>query len=758
MLRPERMSKVSVTGSKAVMADVIGAVHELNRLHLSDYDGTWQGFDNGDPISGAEEASEKLVTVRALESTLDVDDDDVEPDSGRLEDGWEERLEEVRTRVNDLDDERSEVRERLRRVEERIDRVAPFAELGIDLDLLSGYESVDVVVGEGDLAEIEAALEAADEIRAYETFTGDSESDVVAIVAAPADDADVDAGESVVDDALVGIEFASHDIPETDRSPDAYVRELTEERRDLEATLEEVDTEIERIRNDEAGFLLRAEEALTIEVQRAEAPLQFATTPRAFVAEGWIPTAEYDRLVATLSDAVGDSVEVEELERADYDRHGAPTHTEDVQQGGPAAAEDEEADREPQKAATDGGEASGADRSSSEARADGGVVTMDDTPPTVQSNPSPAKPFEVLVKAVSAPKYGELDPTIFLFLTFPAFFGFMIGDVGYGILYVAIGYYMYSRFESTGVTALGGIGMWAGGFTILFGLLYGEIFGLHELGEIVWGGHPPMEKGLSPATVDYAYAWLIASVVVGIVHLNVGYVLDFVENVSHGLTDAIFHSGSWILMINGLWIWIFSAHGESQKPEFLFTAFDGQPYDLGFAGFPEMALVTIPGVGTLTLPLLVFLVGLVMLGISDAPELAEALSVLVNALSYTRMAAVLLAKAGMALVVNLLFFGMYEDPDGEWHFLTDHDPSYVAEHYGDAADLVFPGLMHEGVAGLLGGIVILVLGHLLVLALGVTSAGLQAVRLEYVEFFGKFYDGGGRNYEPFGYDRNHSED
>ena len=57
------------------------------------------------------------------------------------------------------------------------------------------------------------------------------------------------------------------------------------------------------------------------------------------------------------------------------------------------------------------------------------------------------------------------------------------------------------------------------------------------------------------------------------------------------------------------------------------------------------------------------------------------------------------------------------------------------------------------VLGGLAGILIFVLGHALVLILGITSAGLQAVRLEYVEFFGKFYEGGGRNYEPFGYER-----
>jgi len=43
MLRPERMSKVSVTGSRGVMPTVIETVHELNLVHLSDYDGSWEG-------------------------------------------------------------------------------------------------------------------------------------------------------------------------------------------------------------------------------------------------------------------------------------------------------------------------------------------------------------------------------------------------------------------------------------------------------------------------------------------------------------------------------------------------------------------------------------------------------------------------------------------------------------------------------------------------------------------------------------------
>jgi V/A-type H+-transporting ATPase subunit I len=111
----------------------------------------------------------------------------------------------------------------------------------------------------------------------------------------------------------------------------------------------------------------------------------------------------------------------------------------------------------------------------------------------------------------------------------------------------------------------------------------------------------------------------------------------------------------------------------------------------------------------------------------------------------------------MAFVVNLLFFGVYVTHGGKWHFgisgmpTMPEDAETVMYHGHEVTDVMFGGLAHSGVAGLVGGLAVLVIGHLLVLALGVTSAGLQGVRLEYVEFFGKFYQGDGKSYDPFGY-------
>ena len=727
MLRPERMSKVSVTGSKRVIDDVIEAVHSLNLLDLSDYDGSWEGFEGGRSLESAAETNEQLVTVRALESTLGIEDSDA--GQTRIVDHEEltAELPALRDRINDLDDQRSELETQIREIDEEIEAVAPFADLGLDLDLLSGYDSLAVLVGQGDRDAIAAELDDAETINRFDIFSG---GNTQAIFAQPADGHE--ATSELIADALVGVEFTTLSVPAAEDSPEAYVADLESQRETVVAELGEVEAELETVKAESAGFLLAAEEYLTIEAQKKEAPLSFATTTNAFVAEGWIPTARYDDLEAALDNEVDGPVDVDEIERAQFKSNGE-AHVEE--HGGEADAAE---------TATDGGEVV----------ADGsGTVTMaDDGPPVVQGNPSAAKPFQVLIEAFSRPKYSEFDPTVLVFLTFPAMFGFMIGDVGYGVLYMLIGYVLYTRFDGSGLKSMGGVAMWAGGFTALFGVLYDEVFGLHPFAEpmpeILGVGFLHLHKGLKPYYAEWALAWFFVSILVGVIHLNMGYLLSFIEDVNlHGLKDAVFESGSWLLMLNGVWAFVLSDLFRAQKPDFLFTVFNegsDAAVALGFNGFGE----TVGIIGGAA-----FLVGTVLLALGDPMEIPEVLNPLVNALSYTRLAAVLLAKAGTAFAVNLIVFGAYFN-GGNFHFIFTGDE--LSHLQAEGAEIMFAGLTTSGTTGLIIGALVLLVGHTVVLALGVTSAGLQAVRLEYVEFFGKFYEGGGRQYIPFGYDRTYT--
>ncbi|WP_290818301.1 V-type ATP synthase subunit I [Halovivax sp.] len=760
MLRPEQMAKVSVTGARTVMPRVIETVHELSLVHLSDYDGSWAGFDNGDPMAGADETSEKLVTVRALESTLDLSAEDVDPQR-ELPEGWEDRLEEVRVRVNELDDRRSELRDERRQVDDRIDRLEPFADLGIDLDLLSGYDAVDVVVGEGDVAEIERELDAAAEIRAFETFTG---GETVAVVAAPTGEET----EGLIADALVSVEFNRHEVPDVDQTPEAYLRDLEQRRVELASDLEELDQELERIKREDGPFLRRIEEELTIDVERAEAPLRFATTERAFVAEGWIPADTYDEFEAALRDAVGDRVEIELIEVADYEdhEHGAEAHTGSGDDGdrpedGETVEDRESEEPEPQPAtATDGGKRAatdgGAKGAAGAGAGSGGAVTMDEEPPVVLDNLTPAKPFEVMVKMVNQPKYSELDPTLLIFLTYPFAFGFMIGDIGYGILYMLMGYGCWKLFDSEAGKAIGTIGIWAGVFTIIFGYLYDDFFGIHmaDVGLGFLPGAGVLSKGLQLG--EWALLWIILSIAFGIVHLNIGLIMGFVNELNHGLKAAVYERLSWILAMNGLFIWIFSTHAIANKPEFLVGTesilYETEHFALGFGGFPE--IVGLVGLAMVLVGAVLVGVGEGIAGIFEIPAWAFG-----HVLSYLRMVAVLLAKGGMAFAVNLLVFGAYDTPDGYTYF--NYPGLGIEEISGyeyEALDSGFVGLIHAGdgivaVIAILGAVAVFVLGHVLVLLLGITAAGIQMLRLEYVEFFQKFYEGGGEEYEPFGGDR-----
>ncbi len=729
MLRPERMSKVSVTGAKSVMPAVIETVHDLNLVHLSDYDGSWEGFDNGDPVEGAETASERLVTIRSLENTLGLDPADEHVEVTIDEEELDARLAAARDEITALEDEMVATQERRRELQDEIDHLSPYAALGIDLDLYTGYETIDVAVGYGNRDSIEEALEQAESVEAYELF---AETEAIALFVAPAT-----GYETPIDAALAGVEFSQVDLPSENGDPEQRIARLRRQRQQIESELRSLEADLESLRHEHGDFLRSAERALSIEVDRAEAPLRFATTKRSFVAEGWIPATRYEELVDALANAVGDRVEVEELHQADYNGHEHPHREEAVTDGGHDDA-----------------------------------VTMDDEPPVVLRNPSSAKPFELLTNMVNRPKYGELDPTLAVFLTFPLAFGFMIGDIGYGVLYMLMGWWLL-RYDSRGFQLVGWIAVWCGAFTVLFGWLFDDTFGVHLLDydlavfnamEVIGLGY--LDKGIQ--TPEWLMTWILASLFFGWLHLNIGFVIRFINELAHGWKAAIYEAGSWILAMNGFLIWLFS-HSEAASPipnvidfglDTDLTAATAKPQEFfgpesviagtGFEGFPEFMGI----IGIVAL-----LVGFVMVGKAEGVAgLAESPAwILGHFLSYLRIVAVLLGKGAMAFVVNLIVFGAYIAEDGYVLFnLPGGDPATAAGPGVGIEEVAFAGLWNMEPAILLIpiAIAVFIVGHIIVLLLGITAAGIQMLRLEYVEFFQKFFEGGGREYDAFGPDPN----
>ncbi len=116
------------------------------------------------------------------------------------------------------------------------------------------------------------------------------------------------------------------------------------------------------------------------------------------------------------------------------------------------------------------------------------VVVEDDhdayfgEPPTKLDNPKVFKPFEMFVQMYGLPAHNEMDPTVFVGLTYSFIFGVMFGDVGQGLLLLIGGALIY-HFKKA---PLAGIIATAGVFSTLFGFLFGSIFGFEDVLPALW--------------------------------------------------------------------------------------------------------------------------------------------------------------------------------------------------------------------------------------------------------------------------------
>ncbi len=142
------------------------------------------------------------------------------------------------------------------------------------------------------------------------------------------------------------------------------------------------------------------------------------------------------------------------------------------------------------------------------------------TPPTKLKNPKIFKPFEMYVKMYGLPDYHEIDPTIFVALTYSFIFGAMFGDVGQGLLLVIGGFLLY-KIKHMNLAAIIGI---AGIFSTFFGFMFGSIFGFEDIIDAVW---------LRPVEA--------MTLVPGLGNMNTVFVVAIVFGMFLILTTMIFH-------------------------------------------------------------------------------------------------------------------------------------------------------------------------------------------------------------------------
>ncbi|HEY5984528.1 MAG TPA: V-type ATPase 116kDa subunit family protein [Anaerolineales bacterium] len=308
------------------------------------------------------------------------------------------------------------------------------------------------------------------------------------------------------------------------------------------------------------------------------------------------------------------------------------------------------------------------------------------------------KPFQLLVTTYARPRYGEVDPTWLIALTFPILFGAMFGDVGHGLLLAALGALLSTRRVKmlSSLASLGGLITVCGLVAAAFGFLYGSIFGFEHVLHAAW-----LQPGEDPLTI------LTVAIGAGVVLLSVGFLIGIFNGV-----------------VSRDWGHLLFGHG-GISPAVLYWSL------LGFAAssfgllpvapriFAILAMVT--GLAVMFSGVLIRLVegerpliegGIGTYAIQAPMELFEAvISFLSNSLSYVRIGAFAIAHVVLSSVVFLL------------------------------AELISPA---HGI----GYWVIVVIGNVGIVFYEGLIVGIQAMRLSYYELFSKFFTGGGMRFEP----------
>jgi len=326
--------------------------------------------------------------------------------------------------------------------------------------------------------------------------------------------------------------------------------------------------------------------------------------------------------------------------------------------------------------------------------------------PVLLRHPRLLRPFQRLVAAYGLPGYRELEPTLFVAITFLVMFGMMFGDMGHGALLAVVGLGALVWGGKEPVHDAGILLIAAGGASALFGLLYGEVFGFEVPSLMLWN------NPLHGDTMEL----LIVAMGYGVVVISLGLVLNIVNRLRRG--DVVggvmgkFGAAGAILYWGALALGIKAYVLKHELSAVWIVLLIVVPMVVMFLKEPvQYILATRAGRKTESGSLFEAF-------FESGVELFEGcLGYMANTISFVRLGAYAMSHAAILYAALMM-----------------------AEQTRTMAGAGLGGVLY---------VVILVFGNLLTIVLEGIIASVQALRLQYYEFFGKFFSGTGRAFKPF---------
>jgi len=339
---------------------------------------------------------------------------------------------------------------------------------------------------------------------------------------------------------------------------------------------------------------------------------------------------------------------------------------------------------------------------------------LDEEPPVSIRLPGWLRPMQLLVNMFGMPAYRSVDATPFLSVCFLIFFGCCFGDVVYGLGLMALSLYVMRRYRHSWVKGFFQFFLYAGISSALFGLLTGTWMGdllTHEGNAYVSAGNP-LVRFANACTVfnplkDPLNA-LVLSLIIGMATQFYGIIVKMVTEVRRrDYAAAAFDGGLWLLFLPGLTLLVL--------PMFMPQAARFSTLAWWLTGLGATGLVLTQGrkeesfMGKA-------LTGVVSLyGIMGSYGATAFLS---DVLSYSRLLALGLATSILGLSVNMMA-GLLRD-------------------------------LHP-IVGFILFVALVVAGHFVNFLMSILGAFVHPTRLILLEFFGRFYEPGGRKFVPLGF-------